>query len=390
MRKTIPLAVAALTALALVTLPIGAGAAEGDGGLWGAGDVPSNIANGSPPNNISDFGSVELGVRFVASRPIHVVGVRFYRADEGTWSGSLWDADGTWITSANDTTSGAGWQDAMFASPQLVEAGDTFTASYFAPGGAYAFDWDYFSTGPGGGGFTVGPVTAIGGAEANGTYSYNPTSTFPTDTFRATNYWVTPLWDATAPNISITTPGDGATYLLNQQVGAEYTCTDTYDPSPSCIGPVANGANIYTASVGGKTFTVESVDASGNVSTVTNNYSVVYGFQGFHAPVDNDVLNVAKAGSSIPLKLRVVDASSAPVTDLATVTVTATSLVCELGETTDAIEEYAAGGSGLQNLGDGYYQFNWKTPKTYAKSCKSVTVTLGDGVLHSADFSFTK
>ena len=33
------------------------------------------------------------------------------------------------------------------------------------------------------------------------------------------------------------------------------------------------------------------------------------------------------------------------------------------GEPTDGVEEYAAGGSGLQNLGGGNYQLNWATSK---------------------------
>jgi hypothetical protein len=41
------------------------------------------------------------------------------------------------------------------------------------------------------------------------------------------------------------------------------------------------------------------------------------------------------------------------------------------------VEEYAAGSSGLQNLGDGYYQFNWKTPTSYAGSCKSIKLVFG-------------
>ena len=78
----------------------------------------------------------------------------------------------------------------MFSSPVAMGTGDTFVASYFAPGGAYAFEWDYFTNG----GRTVGPVTALGGAGANGLFTYSATSTFPTITFRDTNYWVTPLW----------------------------------------------------------------------------------------------------------------------------------------------------------------------------------------------------
>jgi len=33
-------------------------------------------------------------------------------------------------------------------------------------------------------------------------------------------------------------------------------------------------------------------------------------------------------------------------------------------------EEYAAGASGLQNLGGGNYQINWKTDKAYTGQCR--------------------
>jgi hypothetical protein len=113
-------------------------------------------------------------------------------------------------------------------------------------------------------------------------------------------------------------------------------------------------------------------------------------FVGFAQPVDNGALNKAKAGRTIPLKWRVVDSAGAPVTTLTSVQVKAAALSCAVGSTTDTVEEYAAGMSGLQNLGDGYYQWNWATPSSYAKSCKTVTVTLDGGVSRSADFQFTK
>ena len=79
-----------------------------------------------------------------------------------------------------------------------------------------------------------------------------------------------------------------------------------------------------------------------------------------------------------------------PITDLSDVIVKATTLICATGTTPDAIKEYAAGMSGLQNLGDGYYQWNWQTPTGYAKSCKTLTLGLGDGTTHTAAFTFTK
>jgi hypothetical protein len=116
-----------------------------------------------------------------------------------------------------------------------------------------------------------------------------------------------------------------------------------------------------------------------------------YTFDGFAAPVDNDKLNMAKAGQAIPLRWRLTDAAGAPVTTLTTATITVASLACDLTGSADQVEEYAAGGSGLQNLGNGYYQLNWKTPTSYAKSCKTLKLDLGEASgPHTAAFQFTK
>jgi len=44
----------------------------------------------------------------------------------------------------------------------------------------------------------------------------------------------------------------------------------------------------------------------------------------------------------------------------------------EWGDPPDAIEEAASGSSGLQYNGDGYWQFNWKTPKDDASTCRTI------------------
>ena len=106
-------------------------------------------------------------------------------------------------------------------------------------------------------------------------------------------------------------------------------------------------------------------------------------------------MNVSKAGQAIPLKWRLTDALGRPITDVTSVSVQASTMTCDQGTTQDQIEEYAAGSSGLQNLGDGYYQFNWKTPATYAGSCKTIALAFGAGALGytekpSAFFTFKK
>jgi len=86
------------------------------------------------------------------------------------------------------------------------------------------------------------------------------------------------------------------------------------------------------------------------------------------------------------------DANGNPVTNLTNVAVTAQALACPLGSTADQIEEYASGSSGRLNQGDGYYQYNWKAPKNYAKSCKTLLLDLGEGpgMERTAQFQFTK
>jgi hypothetical protein len=114
-------------------------------------------------------------------------------------------------------------------------------------------------------------------------------------------------------------------------------------------------------------------------------------FIGFSSPVDNGpTVNVIRAGHAVPLKWRILDADGVPMTDLASATIRVTGYVCPAGATEDLIEELAAGGSSLQNLGDGYYQLNWQAPKRYAGSCKVLMLDIGDGVLHTALFEFRK
>ena len=75
---------------------------------------------------------------------------------------------------------------------------------------------------------------------------------------------------STPPTVVITTPPNGATYLLNAAVAANYACTDGLAGIASCAGPVANGANINTASVGGKSFAVNATDQAGNAASLTH------------------------------------------------------------------------------------------------------------------------
>jgi hypothetical protein len=168
------------------------------------------------------------------------------------------------------------------------------------------------------------------------------------------------------------------------------------------IVTISAGGAAKVADAGAGAFTIENLGATsvdvivdGTQTTVPPNSPVktveTWHFIGFDAPVDNNrVLNVANAGRIVPLKWQLLDAQNNPVTTLTKAAVIVQTLSCTTGTTTDNLEEYASGNSGLRNLGGGRYQFNWQTPSSYAGSCKTMKLDVGDGVMHQAFFKFTK
>jgi hypothetical protein len=141
--------------------------------------------------------------------------------------------------------------------------------------------------------------------------------------------------------------------------------------------------------------------ATQNTPGISNSVS---NFIGFNPPVTNSAVNLATAGQTVPLSFEVLSQTSVPVTNLTLCTL-ANPLSCPTGSVD--IMDYpstcsvdgdtsigavvpadAAGGSGLQNLGGGSYQFNWKTSKAWSKSCRTIQVNLLDGINHIAVFKF--
>lgn len=168
-----------------------------------------------------------------------------------------------------------------------------------------------------------------------------------------------------------------------------YTLAETgpsgYSPSLwSCTNSVTVTSSQITLANGQST-----------VCTITNDdlAAAAYLFTGFFSPIDNlPTVNSAQAGQAIPVKWRLTDVYGNPISDPSSfVSLTSTSATCS-GWTTgsaDTIETYT-GNSGLQYLGNGYWQYNWKTPKSYASSCRVMKLTLLDGSIHTAALTFVK
>lgn len=106
------------------------------------------------------------------------------------------------------------------------------------------------------------------------TFTVTATDTAGNRSTATTNYTV--LTDTTLPTVSIVSPADGATFTVGQVVNASYSCADTGGSGlATCVGSVANGAAIDTASAGTKAFTVTATDHAGNTSSKVVHYTVV-------------------------------------------------------------------------------------------------------------------
>ncbi|WP_270886144.1 DUF4082 domain-containing protein [Pedococcus sp. 5OH_020] len=245
--------------------------------IWPSTASPTNAstADGSP---------VEVGVKFTSDVSGSVTGIRFYKGtgNTGTHVGSLWSATGTRLASVTFTGEAAsGWQQATFATPVAITAGTVYVASYFAPVGHYAGDGGYFTTA-----VDNAPLHALkdGTSGGNGVYAYAGTSTFPSNTFNAGNYWVDVLFStssppaATAPAapsgvtatagdasaaVSWTAPADGGSaitrYTVTPYVGSTAQAATTVSGSPPATTTTVTGLTNGTA----YTFKVSATNAVG-------------------------------------------------------------------------------------------------------------------------------
>jgi hypothetical protein len=198
--------------------------------------------------------------------------------------------------------------------------------------------------------------------------------------------------DKKNPSVRITKPTN-TTYTLNQVVAADYECTDGGSGIDTCTGPVADGANIDTSTIGTHTFKVDAKDNVGHTGSTTVTYTVVFDFTGFFQPIDmGSTFNTAKAGSAIPVKFSLHGNQGLNI--LTSGYPTSKVIECT-ADPTDALETLVAtaGNSSLSyDATTDQYVYVWKTDKSWtnATACRQLVVKLADGTLHFAKFKFTK
>lgn len=207
----------------------------------------------------------------------------------------------------------------------------------------------------------------------------------------STVFAFTPDADTAPPTINIESPVAESTYVLGEPATADYACEDEVDGSglAACTGTVADGSSIDTSSVGAKTFTVNAVDNEGNSSTAEVTYYVVYNFAGFFQPVNNlPALNVATAGSSIPLKFSLSGNQGMGI--FATGYPASGQIACDASEPGSTVEEtVTAGRSTLSyNAETDQYNYVWKTNREWKGTCRMLVVRFIDGTDHLAKFRF--
>ena len=139
----------------------------------------------------NDSNAVELGVQFRSDVPGNITGLRFYKStsNTGTHVGHLWDESGTLLAEVTFTDETAsGWQEAILTNPVPIAADTTYVASYHTNVGHYSLNSFQFQDSD----VSCAPLHAlqdgVNGVK-NGLFQYGASS-FPTNTFHSTNYWV--------------------------------------------------------------------------------------------------------------------------------------------------------------------------------------------------------
>ena len=114
-----------------------------------------------------------------------------------------------------------------------------------------------------------------------------------------------------------------------------------------------------------------------------------YEFTGFASPINAaPTLNRVNAGRTVPVKWHLAE-DGVPVPNAASfVSLTSVEVPCDADAPVDVVEELTDSAAGLRYSGEGWWTYTWATSRTWAGTCRRMTLKLDDGTAHSALFDF--
>jgi len=280
--------------------------------VWVASTIPTNLDAGAD-------NPVELGVKFFSEAPGYITGARFYKAsaNTGTHVANLWTGTGTLLASATFTAETAsGWQQVSFPAPVAIAANTVYVVSYHTNVGHYSYALDYFV----GQSANNPPLhfLADGAAGPNGVYAYGANSTFPSNSFRASNYWVDAVYSAVSPpaaplavvttslsggaaglSYSAALAGSGGTLPYNWSLSAGAL------PAGLTLNPATGAISGTPTDIGNSSFTVQISDSSNPVRVATQTLSINIGAPASSIWDDSALPETVDGGPDSPVELGV-------------------------------------------------------------------------------------
>lgn len=193
--------------------------------------------------------------------------------------------------------------------------------------------------------------------------------------------------DLTPPIVAVTGVANGATYQLGSVPAAGCSTSDALSgvetsAAVAVTGGTSNGVGVFSVACTG------ARDRAGNTGSAVATYTVRYVFTGFFAPVNNaPVVNALKAGQAVPVKFSLGGDHGLDV--LLNGTAHSVPIPCSATDVVDPVESVVTltGATVFSyDPATAKYQFNWKTEKGWAGSCRRLLVRLDDGSTHTADF----
>lgn len=252
--------------------------------IWSDSTVPTALDAG--PDK-----PVQLGVKFFSEAAGYITGARFYKAtvNTGTHVANLWTSTGTLLATATFTAETAsGWQQVSFPAPVLIAANTVYIVSYHTNVGGYSYSLDYFV-----GRSADNPplhLPADGVAGPNGVYAYGASSIFPASSFRATNYWVEPVYSAVSPPtapltiVTASLPGGAAGLPYSSSLAGSggalpyrWSLSAGALPAGLTLNPDTGAISGTPTEVGNPSFTVQISDSSNPARVASQTLSINIG-----------------------------------------------------------------------------------------------------------------